>query len=189
MPRIIINDVEYNGEIGERLIDVARRNGAHIGFVCDGAGFCQTCVCRVTHGAENLSEPNDKERTWHSDEWLDAGMRLACQTTIRGGGTVELTSRAEELRRQVVAIFAPPHEEATEEEDTTMGRAGLLLDSVVRIVGNQLVRFPGNAVRAVGMMVNIRPTPRTVGKVFTDATHVVRTMGLFGSPEEKNQTR
>ncbi|GIV94220.1 MAG: hypothetical protein KatS3mg056_2929 [Chloroflexus sp.] len=50
MATVIVNDVEMTARPGERILDIARRNSAHIGFVCDGTGFCQTCKVRVLAG-------------------------------------------------------------------------------------------------------------------------------------------
>jgi|GEM_PF-2128324 len=38
MSEAIINGQTLEAEIGKSILDVARRNGSHMGFVCDGAG-------------------------------------------------------------------------------------------------------------------------------------------------------
>lgn len=108
MPKLIINDTEYECRPGERLLSVARRNGAHIGFVCMGRGYCHTCACRVESGAEHLSPPTELEKNWHKTSHLRDNNRLACQTFLRGPGPVSILSRAEELRRQATQVIAPP---------------------------------------------------------------------------------
>jgi len=170
MPRVTINDVEYEGQPGERLIDVARRNGAHIGFVCDGAGFCQTCTCTVLEGHEHLSAPTDAERNWFSDAWIEGGQRLACQATLQGPGPISIMSRAEELRRQLLSVFYVP-------KDTSAGgNLGSFLNHVGGIVANQIVRFPGNAARAIPMFKKAIPNQDRVRNVFQDADRVVQSM-------------
>jgi chlorosome envelope protein I len=170
MPTVIINNTEYEGQVGERLIDVARRNGAHIGFICDGLGVCQACACRVLRGSEHLSPPSGVEENWFQPSWLEAGHRLACQTLIRANGTIETLSRAEELRRQTIGVFMPP-------EGTSTGQnMGHLADNMSRIVMNQVVRFPSNAIGAAKIATRARPTPQTIQKLLGDTTRVVQRM-------------
>lgn len=148
MPKVILNNVEYECEVGDRLIDVARNNAAHIGFICGGLGslFVETSACRVLNGAENLNAPTELEQRWLQPSWIEAGHRLGCEVKVTGNGTVEILSRAEELRRQTVAIFTPP-------EGTSSGEnVGLLFNNMGRIVMNQLVRFPDNVIASVSTM-------------------------------------
>ena len=89
---VIINDVEVVAVPGDGLLEVARRNRAHIGFVCNGNGLCTTCECKVLDGIENLSAPNRAEREWLPAWRLEQGYRLACQTTLKGTGPVRVLS-------------------------------------------------------------------------------------------------
>ncbi len=176
MTRVIINNVEYTGEVDERVIDVARRNGAHIGFLCDGLGLCQTCACRVLQGNENLSPPSGAEQNWFQQSWLDDGHRLGCQTHLRGDGPVEILSRAEELRRMTNDIFAPPQQQQQQQQQETDDKLGQLTNTVGRIVMNQVVRFPLNAIGAFRITLNARPTLQTIPRVFNDTVRVFQTM-------------
>jgi len=178
MPKVIINDTEYEGQPGERLIDVARRNGAHVGFLCDGAGICQICACQVLKGNESLSPPSKAEQNWLPQSWLDEGQRLACQTTLQGTGTVQMVSRAEKMRRQFSEVFYPP------EGTVPIQNLGELLDYVSTLIANQITRFPQNAAGAVSLLQEVRPTPQTIQKVFQDAVKVVQTM--LGSRDEQS---
>jgi ferredoxin len=108
MPKLIINDEEYECRPNERLLSVARRNGAHIGFMCMGRGYCHTCACRILSGAEHLSPPTELEENWFKTSELRSNHRLACQTFMHGSGPVEILSRAEELRRQATNVLDPP---------------------------------------------------------------------------------
>lgn len=138
MPTVIVNDVALEAKVGERLLNVARRNAAHIGFVCDGNGICQTCQCRVLDGADQLSPPSEAERAWMPERRLAAGHRLACQAVLRGPGPVEVLTTAEELRRQTLSVISPPPGE--------VGRDHLepLLENLVRMSVDQLARYPLN---------------------------------------------
>ncbi len=148
MATVIINGVECQGESGERLIDIARRYATHIGFLCDGLGafFVESSACRVLRGTEHLSPPTELEQKWLQQSWIEAGHRLACEVTVRGSGPVEILSRAEELRRQTVAIFAPP-------ADTEAGdNMGDLFNHIGRIVLNQVMCMPGNLFSSAGRL-------------------------------------
>lgn len=140
MPTVIINDVELEAKVGERLLNVARRNAAHIGFVCDGNGICQTCQCRVLSGAEHLSPPSEAERTWMPERRLAAGHRLACQTALRGAGPVRVLTTAEELRRQTLNLITPPRGE------DRLDQIEPLLENLVRMNVDQLIRYPFNLI-------------------------------------------
>lgn len=53
----------------------------NIPFGCKD-GICGTCRIKITEGADNLTEKNEKEKDMFSDE-LD--VRLACQCRIKKG--------------------------------------------------------------------------------------------------------
>jgi ferredoxin len=108
VPTIIINDKPVEADLGEGLLTVARREKAHIGFICDGNGLCTTCECLVLEGAENLSEPNDVEKVWLPESRLKKGYRLACQANIEGKGPVTILTRAEFMRLAWLRMFVPP---------------------------------------------------------------------------------
>jgi ferredoxin len=107
MPKVEINDEVMEATLGERLLNVARRNAAHIGFGCDGNGLCTMCECRILSGADQLNPPTEAERTWLPPSRLAEGYRLGCQSSLRGNGTVRALTRAEELRRQLNGVFNP----------------------------------------------------------------------------------
>lgn len=108
MPKLILNDEEYEIRINEKLLSVGRRQGAHIGFMCLGRGYCHTCACHILSGEEHLSPITEKEEIWHKKAHLRDNYRLACQTYMVGPGPVVVISRAEELRRQASNVLAPP---------------------------------------------------------------------------------
>jgi chlorosome envelope protein I len=140
---VIVNGVAMEAKLGERLLDVARRNGAHIGFVCDGAAICQTCQCRVLSGAEHLNPPNDAEKAWMPESRLDDGNRLACQAALRGVGQVEVLTTVEELRRQVLAVISPPA------GSNPIEQLGPLVAHIVKLNVDQLAFFPLNNINTI----------------------------------------
>jgi len=143
MPIAIINDVEMHAKVGENLLGVARRNAAHIGFVCDGNGVCQTCQCRVLSGADQLSPPSEAELAWMPDRRLAAGHRLACQSVIRGHGRVRVLTNVEELRRQTLDVLRPARD--VDRRDALEP----LLENLVRMSADQLIRYPWNLMAAL----------------------------------------
>jgi hypothetical protein len=169
MPKVIINNKEYEAQIGELLLDVARRNGAHIGYV-----FPFTS-CRILRGFEHLSPPSPVEQNWFQPSWLETGHRLADQVTIQGPGPVAVLSDAEELRRLSMAVFTPP-------EGTTSGEnAGLLLNNMGRTVINQIVRFPSNIFGAAsvvgqnsGNLLNVPKAINDVQQIFNDGSRAAQ---------------
>lgn len=170
MPSIIINDVEMEAKVGEKLLGVARRNAAHIGFVCDGNGVCQTCQCRVLAGAELLSPPSEAELAWMPERRLAEGHRLACQAVIREPGRVRVLTKAEELRRQALAVLAPPRGEDRRDQLEP------LLENVVRMAVDQLARYPLNLVAALARVGPWRFTYPVLdeGRYLDDGARVVR---------------
>ncbi|NNJ09754.1 (2Fe-2S)-binding protein [Chloroflexales bacterium ZM16-3] len=146
MPTVVINGVEMEALLGERLLDVARRNGAHIGFVCDGNGICQTCQCRVIEGADQLNPANDVERTWMPERRLDDGNRLACQASLRGNGKVEVVTTIEELRQQVFAVFSPPI------GSNPIAQLGPLVNNLIKLNVDQLALYPLNIINTINRL-------------------------------------
>jgi len=104
MPQITFNDEQVEAKAGEKLLAVARRNALHIGFACDGRGLCKTCTTHVLSGGDNVGPLTEIEKQALSEPMQKHGYRLACQTTVTDQGTVEVVSRAEELRRKATGV-------------------------------------------------------------------------------------
>lgn len=104
---IYINDKAYEARPGDLLLDVAKKNKAHIGYICGGGGICQSCFVYVREGMDCLSEKSSVENAFISDKLQEAGGRLACQTKIVKEGNIRLLSRAEQLRRIVLGLNIP----------------------------------------------------------------------------------
>lgn len=169
MTTIIINDKLVEAVPGEGLLSAARRNRAHIGFVCDGNGLCTTCECRILAGQENLSTPNAVERNWLSAGRLRQGYRLACQTTFSGNGPVQILTRAEELRRLWRNVTNPP---AGTDPDLHWRR---FIGSLVAVNMEQLNNFPWNVARSVarlGLVRTILPV-RNNSRYFRDIGRII----------------
>ena len=171
MPTVVVNGVTMEAKVGERLIDVARRNGAHVGFVCNGAGFCQTCQCQVLSGIENLSPVNPFEEAWFSESQLNAGQRLACKSALRGDGPIEIRTKAEDLRRQAIAVIRPPA------GSNPVAQLVPLIQYIVRMGTDEISRFPSNAISAFS---RVKPNDltwpfRDLSRYLADTKRVVAT--------------
>ena len=74
---------------GTRLVEAAAEAGLLIDVPCGGEGTCGKCRLIVVSGA---AEPTTIERKWLSDEELQAGWRLACQSAVDGPAEVDIPS-------------------------------------------------------------------------------------------------
>jgi chlorosome envelope protein X len=97
--KVIINNKSYEANAGDRLLDVARINHAHIGYFCGGNGICQTCYVTVFKGGELLSPLDEEEKALLSDNLIKEGTRMACLATIEKEGTIEILSVVEEVKQ------------------------------------------------------------------------------------------
>jgi ferredoxin len=176
MPTLILNDQELTTQIGEVVLNVARREAAHIGFVCDGNGLCQTCECRIMKGSEHVNPPNEVEQIWLTQEQIDEGRRLACQVSMRGPGPVEVLTRAEELRRKTESVFSPP-------AGTSLGEnLGQLISSLMEINIEHVRRWPFNMFYSLSNTASVPLTVAGARDVVNDTWRITRSMtGIEGS--------
>ena len=106
---LIINDIPCDALPGQTIVKAAQLNHSHVGHLCGGRGICQTCYVTVREGGDCLSPLSDIEKAFLSERQIQSGGRLACQATIEQGGTLNVLSRPEEIRRLLlsnpVALF------------------------------------------------------------------------------------
>ncbi|RVT95920.1 2Fe-2S iron-sulfur cluster binding domain-containing protein [Rhodovarius crocodyli] len=72
---------------GANLLRVSLREKGGIPFKC-GGGLCGTCRCHIDAGLEHADKVKPKELKHLTQEDLDAGYRMACQTFVNGDVTV-----------------------------------------------------------------------------------------------------
>ena len=65
------------------LLRVSLREQGGIPFKC-GGGLCGTCRCRIESGLEHTDAVKPKERKHLTEEDLQQGCRMACQTFVNG---------------------------------------------------------------------------------------------------------
>jgi ferredoxin len=172
MPSVIINDEAVNAAPGDNLLTLARRNGSHVWFVCDGRGLCQTCECRILSGGEQLSRPTKIELDTMSETRRKDGYRLACQTRLAASGAISLISVAEEVRRRADTLIRGA------EGTTWAGNLGRLAGSLAQFALDLLRSFPSAATHAIPQMVSMPPSISGAERYFQDTKRVAGR--LFG---------
>ncbi|MBU2645641.1 DUF4445 domain-containing protein [bacterium] len=76
-------------EAGVTVLEASRAAGVGLSAVCGGETGCGSCRVRLSSDAA-VSPPNSMERDILSVEELAQGLRLACQTRIRGSLRVDI---------------------------------------------------------------------------------------------------
>ena len=86
MPKIrfLPNDVEFEAEEGNSILDVALNNDILINHNCGGNCACSTCHVIIESGYKNLdSMTEDEEDMLDEAEGLTETSRLACQSIVK----------------------------------------------------------------------------------------------------------
>jgi ferredoxin len=88
MPKVTVHveGATHDGDIAADsnlvvLAGIRKYPYPHLKYRC-GMGKCATCKARILAGAEQLDEPNWKEKKVLGDEKLAEGYRLVCQLRI-----------------------------------------------------------------------------------------------------------
>ena len=74
------------------LLRVSLREQGGIPFKC-GGGLCGTCKCKIEEGIEHTDAVKAKERKHLTEDQLQAGYRMACQTFLNGNVKVSWEPR------------------------------------------------------------------------------------------------
>ena len=77
-------DVSVTVPAGTRVIEVSEKIGSGIIYGCR-EGDCGTCLMKVEHGMEHLSEPSALEDKVLKENLAGKTNRLACQAQLLGG--------------------------------------------------------------------------------------------------------
>jgi ferredoxin len=181
MPQVTINGEQIEAKTGEKLLSAARRHAAHIGFVCDGRGLCQTCACRVISGGEHLGEKTAVEQEALTQKMQEQGYRLACQATVSGSGAVEVISRAEELRQAATAIFQ------MNAESNPANNAAALAGKAGELATNYLTKLPYILSNVIPRFQKMPLKLNKVQTICKDATRVAK-RNITGSSDGEEPT-
>ncbi len=166
MVNVTINDEAFDAAVGDNILALARRKGAHIWFVCDGRGLCKTCECRVLLGLDNLSAPTKIEADMLTESRRKSGHRLACQTKVAISGPVSLISIAEEVRRHTKELFLGAEGKKWSENFDTWS------DTLSRISLDYLRSLPSAVVHAFPQIMAKPPRPSDLEQFARDAWRV-----------------
>ena len=72
-----------DGSSGEKLIEIALRNGIDIEHACEKACACTTCHVIVREGFDSLQESDETEDDLLDKAWgLEPDSRLSCQVVV-----------------------------------------------------------------------------------------------------------
>lgn len=87
-PMIRITFLTNNSKVvsaaeGGNLLRISLREQGGIPFKC-GGGLCGTCKCLIETGLEHIDAVKPKEKKHLSEEELEQGYRMACQTFVTG---------------------------------------------------------------------------------------------------------
>lgn len=86
-----------DGEIGQRLFDLAHLIDAPVETTCNGIGSCIRCKVKVLEG--ELSPPTPLERDRLGNIFHLTRERLACQAELCGAVKVEIPERRQRRSR------------------------------------------------------------------------------------------
>ena len=79
---------EFEIDSNETILELAKRQGVFIKYLCNGQATCAECRVRVTKGEYNVVSPNAKEISQIGSMYYVDSRRLACQ--LRCFGDVEI---------------------------------------------------------------------------------------------------
>lgn len=86
------------------LLRASLRYDGGIPFRC-GAGICGTCLCKIEEGREHLDKVKKLEYRHLTEEMIEQGYRMACQTFISGDVAVSWDpERAKRRRAKKVTV-------------------------------------------------------------------------------------
>jgi ferredoxin, 2Fe-2S len=87
-------ELKFEAKIGDTLMAAAQALGYYWPTTCGMQGVCTTCLSEVVSGGELLAEMSRSERKTllaeRGEAILKRPVRLACQATILGEGTIVL---------------------------------------------------------------------------------------------------
>jgi 2Fe-2S ferredoxin len=97
--RFIDQGLETTVEVGQSILEAARKVHAPEGDACGGVCACSTCHVYVEKGAELLSSASEKEEDI-LDKAFDVRMtsRLGCQAKVQREGVVVVRISQESLK-------------------------------------------------------------------------------------------
>lgn len=87
--KFVPQDVEYEIEQGQTLMDLAHKKGIPIRSTCNGLPQCAECRVRVIEGDSNVNPPSRKELNLIGTGYYIDQRRLSCQVLCFGDIVVD----------------------------------------------------------------------------------------------------
>src|SRR3954470_3364349 len=95
--KVLPSGVEFEAKVGETLMGAAQARGLYWPTTCGGQAICTTCLCEVSEDRGVLAEMSRSERktlvSERGEAVLKRPLRLACQATITGEGSLIITKQ------------------------------------------------------------------------------------------------
>ena len=88
---------------GTRLLEATVQAGFVLNASCGGGGTCRRCRVKVLKGSQ---APNEVEREAFEEDKLQAGWRLACQTTCQRAPIIVMAHGFTGVKEMTVPEFA-----------------------------------------------------------------------------------
>lgn len=93
MPRLIVNNQEFEAETGERLVLAIARLGFAIGHRCGGVGECATCRVQFLEGEPDVMTEAEYNELVEAN--LLGKARLSCQIEVDREMSVKVIETAQ----------------------------------------------------------------------------------------------
>jgi ferredoxin len=128
--RVEGTDSQIQVEEGVNLLQALREQDVYVKSSCGGVASCSDCKIKVVFGEDHLSAPPFEEIKLLGNIFHITKERLACQTTITGDVTLDLSGhdkRADEKKRQQKTqkiIRRKPPEKKQEEQEPKPPKEG-----------------------------------------------------------------
>lgn len=124
--KFIPQNIEFEINPGQSVLDLAQQNGIHIQSVCKGIPSCAECRVYVKEGDHNVMPPQPKELDLIGTAYFVDQRRLSCQLRCFGDVVIDLT---EQIEKQNKSTKNPQGRYVKEREDSH-ARMGNLLEEL-----------------------------------------------------------
>lgn len=101
--KFLPQNVEYEIETGESVLELAKRTGVFVKSLCGGMPSCAECRVRIVEGSHNVMPPGTKEKSLIGSAYFIDHSRLSCQVKCMGDITVDLTEQIQKQNAPPVA--------------------------------------------------------------------------------------
>jgi ferredoxin len=122
--KFLPQNVEFDVNPGQSVLNVAHDNGVHIQSVCKGIPSCAECRVRVVEGVNNILPPMAEELNLIGSAYFVDQRRLSCQMRCFGDVVVDLE---EQVAKEHISTKQPQGKIKKETGDSS-ARMGSMFD-------------------------------------------------------------